>query len=119
MPDGAAAAASAIARARCETRPTAPASSSAPATAAALSSPTEWPAVTSTTSVVGRPSRMARRASSDDETISGWATAVSRIVSASDVVPCWARSVPAAAEKESSRSAVPGSSSQGLSIPGV
>src|SRR5690606_19104221 len=118
IPVGVCAAAAAMARARWETRPTAPVSVSAPATAAAASSPTEWPAVTSTTSVVSRPSRITRSATSEDATMSGWATAVSRIASASDSVPCARRSRPAASPNAATWSATPGRSSQGASIPG-
>ena len=51
--------------------------------------------------------------------MSGWATAVSLIVSASDVVPCATRSTPATSESDSSRARKAGSSSQGARKPGV
>ncbi|OLT54024.1 hypothetical protein BJF88_00645 [Cellulosimicrobium sp. CUA-896] len=91
----------------------APASSSTPATAAAASSPTECPAVTSTTSAASRSPRTARSATSEDATMSGWATAVSRIVSASDVVPCASRSVPAASPAAARASARPAARARG------
>ena len=62
-----------------------------------------------------RPSRL----TSPAPTISGWATAVSLIVSASESVPCATRSSPATAESQPSRSRTPGSSSQGVRKPGV
>ena len=82
------------------------ASVSTPATAAAASSPTECPAVD-----VGRSRRrcpasaVERRGSAQAATratMSGWATAVSRMVSASDVVPCATRSRPAASRQAAS-----------------
>ena len=119
IPVGTSAAASAMNDARAETRDTASTSSRTPATAAALNSPTEWPAVTSTTSRAARPSSTAPSASSDAETINGCATAVSRIVSASESVPWVRRSTPDAAERTASRSSAPGRSSHGLRNPGV
>ena len=52
-------------------------------------------------------------------TSSGWATAVSRIVSASLVVPWATRSMPATVDSQRRRSSNPGTSSQGVRKPGV
>src|SRR5690625_4753795 len=117
MPVGAVAAAFAIARPRAATRLMASMSVSTPATTAAASSPTECPAVSSTP--VRSVPNTARRLSRLAATMRGWALAVSRIVSASAVVPKAARSTPAASLYVDSVSAAPGSSSHGLSIPGV
>src|SRR5665647_3557644 len=61
---------------------------------------------------------MARRATREAATISGWATAVSRMVSPSDVVPWLRRSMPQACENTASCSGTPGSSSHGYRNPG-
>src|SRR6185437_5027571 len=52
-------------------------------------------------------------------TIRGWATAVSLMVSASEVVPWATRSMAATAESQVRRSWKPGSSIQGVRKPGV
>lgn len=86
MPVGVAAAAWAMAVARVRTKLMASSSLSAPARAEAVISPTEWPANRRSS----RPSsslRSRRAATSPAATISGWATAVSLMVSASASVP--------------------------------
>ena len=90
-----------------------------PAAAAAVISPTEWPAMPPIRS--RRPSA-SRRPSvrRPAATMSGWATAVSRMVSASVTVPWATRSTPAAsrvARRAARRTA--GSASQGSRNPGV
>ena len=80
---------------------------STPAAAAAVISPTEWPAPAPTTAEGRRPGarKSASRASQPGgRRCSGWATAVSRIVSASDSVPWATRSMPATADSQLSRS---------------
>ena len=52
-------------------------------------------------------------------TSSGWVTAVSRISSASALVPSRIRSSPDTADSQRSRSAAPGRSSHGSSMPGA
>lgn len=82
MPVSVIAAASAIARPRLRTRASASVSSRTPAKDAAVNSPTEWPATA--------PGAMSPSAAADRipaATSSGWATAVSRISSASAWVP--------------------------------
>src|SRR5699024_116537 len=54
-----------------------------------------------------------------ETTMRGWATAVSLIVSSSELVPCVARSMPATVESQWTRSAAPGRSSHGARNPGV
>src|SRR5690625_890798 len=117
MPVGVVAAASAIARPRTPTSVIASRALSTPAAAAAASSPTEWPAVTSTGAVSSPSSACSAR--SEAATMSGWAFLVSRMVSASASVPRWRRSSWAASLKASRVASSPGSSSQGLSMPGV
>src|SRR5690606_15718390 len=90
---------------------------STPAPTTAASSPTECPAIPS-----GRRSARAARAFaaiSEAATMSGWAMRVSRMVSASDSVPCLIRSTSAASEYDVRLSATPSSSSQGARKPGV
>ena len=97
MPVGSSAAASAIARPRSATKRIASASARTPAAAAAVISPTEWPAMPPMRSA--RPSARRRpRVRRPAATMSGWAIAVSRMVSASLTVPWVARSMPAASE---------------------
>ena len=123
MPVGVTALAAAMARPRSRTKTIACSALSAPATVAAVISPTECPAVAPTAPTrpgaspgwSNRPSRLTRPA----PTISGWATAVSLIASASETVPWATRSSPATAESQPSRSRTPGSSSQGVRKPGV
>ena len=121
MPVGVMALASAIARPRRLTRLIASCGVRTPVAAAAVISPTECPATTPAeeASVSGLSAYRASRASSPAPTMSGWATAVSRIVSASDVVPWVTRSTPAASDSASARSRSPGSSSQAARNPGV
>ena len=93
---------------------------STPAPAAAVISPTLCPAPAAICRKAS--AGCGNRASSETSplaTISGWATAVSRMVSASDSVPCVTRSIPATADSQASRSSKPGSSSQGRRKPGV
>ncbi len=125
MPVGVAALASAIARPRWATKRIASVSRSTPAAAVAVISPTECPArapvpagATAYPPTVGVP-ESARRASSPAPTRSGWATAVSLMVSSSEVVPWVTRSTSAASERTLSWSCSPGSSSHGLRKPGV
>ena len=58
-------------------------------------------------------------ASSVAATINGWAIAVSVISSVDAVVPSRARSSPLAVDHDAKRSAAPGNSSHGDSIPSV
>ena len=125
MPVGVVAAARAIAAPRTDTSRRASSSVRTPAIAAAASSPTECPAVAPTTRCAamsrassGPRSRTARRLASADATSSGCATAVSRMVSASDVVPWATRSRPVVREARAIDSATDGSSSHGASMPG-
>ncbi|OPZ54693.1 MAG: hypothetical protein BWY91_01508 [bacterium ADurb.BinA028] len=91
-----------------------------PVPAAAVISPTECPAPTDTwvkaSEGFGKSSSSAAR---PDATISGWAIAVSRIVSASDSVPCSSRSMPATVVNHCIRSWTEGSSNHGASSPGA
>ena len=125
MPVGVAALAAAIARPRWATNRMASVSVSTPAAAAAVISPTECPAsapvpagATAYPPSAVLPDR-ARRASSPAPTSSGWATAVSLMVSSSDVVPWVTRSTSAASDSAVSWSRRPGSSSHGARKPGV
>ena len=52
-------------------------------------------------------------------TISGWATAVSRIVAASETVPCSTRSMPMASDMPTSWRRYAGSINQGSRKPGA
>jgi len=93
-----------------------------PAPAAAATSPTEWPAIPAVLLFHPEPepsSSTAARDMIDAATINGCAMAVSRIVSASEVVPCRARSMPAASLSAARCSAKRGSASQGSRNPGV
>ena len=97
MPVGVAALACAIARPRWATKRMASVSVSTPAAAAAVISPTECPARAPVPAGAGVAAVAvlpvsARRASSPAPTSSGWATAVSLMVSSSDVVPWVTRS---------------------------
>ena len=87
--------------------------------AAAVISPTECPALAPTLAPRTPGGKSGPTAARPAPTISGWATAVSLIVSASDVVPWATRSRPATSESDSSRSRKIGSSSQGARKPGV
>ncbi len=104
MPVGVAALACAIARPRWATKRMASVSVSTPAAAAAVISPTECPARAPVPAGAAAypPSPVlpvsARRASSPAPTSSGWATAVSLMVSSSDVVPWVTRSTSAASD---------------------
>ena len=96
-----------------------------PDTAAAASSPTEWPATTSTRPATSAgnpvplvPSSTARSEASALATSRGWATAVSRIVSASEAVLWATRSIPVTSLAWPSSPATPGTSSHAVSIPG-
>ena len=117
MPVGVAALASAIARPRSATKRIASSSVSTPAPAAAVISPTEWPGedagADGTASGSSAAPHSARSASRPAPTSSGWATAVSLMVSSSDVVPWVTRSTSAASERAVSWSRRPGSSSHG------
>ncbi|SKZ82826.1 Uncharacterised protein [Mycobacteroides abscessus subsp. abscessus] len=86
--------------------------------AAAVSSPTEWPA---TTASAGSSWFLAYSLndSSALATTSGWVIAVSVISSAVAVVPSRSRSSPASLDQMASWSRAPGSSSHGASMPGV
>ena len=118
MPVGVAAAAAAMLLARSRTKVMASVSVSTPARADAVISPTEWPA-----RMTGRvPSSTSNRdfaATSPAATISGCATAVSLMVSSSEVVPWAVRSMPAISLREARWPATGGSSSQGARKPGV
>ncbi len=88
MPVSVRAAASAMPRPRSATRESASSGERTPARAAAVNSPTLWPAVASTWwGAAGRDPSRAEAAASPAPTNRGWATAVSRISSASAVVP--------------------------------
>ena len=90
-----------------------------PAPVAAVSSPTLWPATAPI-----RPKASAGWGKSSSAltrpapTSSGWATAVSRMVSASDRVPCSHRSRSATVESQRRRFSKVGSSSHGVRKPG-
>ncbi len=120
MPVRVTAEASAIARPRSRTRTIACSAVITRAPVAAVSSPTLWPATApifeNASAGCGNSSSAA---TSPVATRSGWAIWVSRMVSASDSVPWWARSIPATVESQSSREAKVGSSSQGERNPGV
>ncbi len=80
-----------------------------PAAAAAVISPTEWPAPAPTWRKPSAGcSNSASRLTSPLATMSGWAIAVSLMVSASDVVPWATRSMSATADSQVSRSRKPG-----------
>ena len=117
---GNAMAAAAIAAPRSRTSTIACSAVIARAPAAAASSPTLCPATApirlNASAGCGKSSRATSR---PEATSSGWATAVSRIVSASDLVPWCSRSVPAQAESQFSRSVTSGRSSQGSRNPGL
>ena len=82
------AAAAAMARPRSRTRVIAASAVIAPVPAAAVSSPTEWPATAPTWRKASAGcGKRARAAAMPEATSSGWAMAVSRIVSASASVP--------------------------------
>ena len=117
MPVGSSAAASAIARPRTPTSRSASSVEKTPASARDASSPTEWPATPN--DEVSTRLESCSQAMRLAATMSGCAIWVSRIVSASDRVPCSSRSTPDASEKAATRSATPSSSSQGERNPGV
>ena len=77
MPVGVSAAASAIAVPRSRTRTMACSAVMTPAPAAAVISPTEWPATAPTGESVGRVREERERGDQPGATISGWAIAVS------------------------------------------
>ena len=119
MPVGVAADAVAIARPRSRTSTRAASAVITPAPAAAVISPTLCPATAPTTLKASEGcGNNASAASRPDATSSGWAIAVSLMVSASEVVPWATRSSPHTAENQSSRSSTPGTSSQGVRKPG-
>ena len=120
IPVGVTAAAAAIALPRSRTKTMACSALITPVPAAAVISPTLCPAPTPTvpTATAGC-GNTSSSATSPAATMSGCATAVSLMVSASLVVPCATRSMPATVPSQLSRSATPGSSSQGPRKPGV
>ena len=120
MPVGTAAAAAAMPWARTRTRRIAFSGEMVPAIAPAASSPTLCPATTAVSPLSGTWSPVSASAvAMAAATSSGWATEVSRISSASAVVPHRMRSTPARSDQAASRSAKPGSSSHGERNPGV
>src|ERR1019366_8978492 len=119
IPVGSAAEASAIAVARTRTSRSASSALITPAMTPAASSPTLCPAVASAGRSLASPPARAPAATRAAATSRGWATAVSLISSALAVVPYLMRSQPASSEAAPSRSATPGSSSQGARKPGV
>ena len=123
MPVGVAALASAIARPRRATRRIASASRSTPAAAAAVISPTEWPARAPTpagTAAVGaRPAAegaQGEQPGADEQRLGDGGVLDGVLVGR---VPWATRSTPAASESSVSCSRRPGSSSHGLRKPGV
>src|SRR6478735_6613592 len=118
MPVGVAAAAAAILLARSRTNVMASDSDRTPAREAAVISPTEWPA-RMTGSVPSSTSNSDFAVTRPAATIRGCATAVSLMVSSSEVVPWAVRSMPAISLREARRPATGGSSSQGARKPGV
>ena len=86
--------------------------------AEAVISPTEWPARI-TGSELSSTSNSDFAATRPAATIRGCATAVSLMVSSSEVVPWAVRSIPAISLREASWPATGGSSSQGARKPGV
>ncbi len=120
MPVGVTAEASAMARPRSRTRTIACSAVIARAPAAAVISPTLWPATApileNASAGCGNSSSAATRPVA---TSSGWAIWVSRMVSASDSVPWCARSMPATVDSHRMRVAKVLSSSQGCRNPGV
>ena len=118
MPVGSRAQAAAISRPRTAARATAASGVSTPATAAAASSPIEWPAATRSTGKVTRAANAAW-ARSAVATTRGWVTAVSRISSASAVVPSRSRSRSTAADQRARVSWAPAVANHGVSMPGV
>jgi hypothetical protein len=124
MPVGVRSQAAAMARPRTAVKAMAASTDSTPASAAAVSSPTLCPAMTTSRPACGvcatgpgRPpsSRATKRLIA---TTRGWVTAVSLIASASPVVPRVSRSASAIAPAQRKKDSAPGRSSQGLSIPG-
>ena len=114
MPDGFAAAAFAISTPRARTSVNASIGEITPAMAAAVISPTEWPATKE--NFVASKARKARRPAA---TMSGCALAVSLISSASAVVPRRTRSRPIASDQLRSRELFWESSSREESMAGV
>ncbi len=120
IPVASMAAAFAMACPRTRTRRIASSAVSTPAMTPAPSSPTLCPAVAPVcTWAWSSPPNRASAAAMAAATSSGWATAVSRISSASAVVPYLIRSTPASSDQAPTRSAKPGSSSQGDRKPGL
>ena len=114
------AAAWAIARPRSRTKTMACSAVRTPAPTAAVISPTECPAPAPTWLKAAEGcGKMLSSETRPAPTMSGWAIAVSVIVSASDVVPWAIRSMPLTADSQVMRSAKPGTSSHGVRKPGV
>ena len=90
------------------------------AAAAAVISPTLWPAPTAT--LEKDSPGFGKRLNSEtrpEATISGWAIAVSLIVSSSLLVPCSTKSMPATVPSQRIRSSKFGNSNHGVRNPGV
>jgi hypothetical protein len=124
IPVGVSAHARAMARPRTAVSAIAASTDSTPASAAAVSSPTLCPAMTTSRPACGEwrtgpgippSSRAMNRLIA---TTSGWVTAVSLMASASPVVPSSRRSAPAMAPAQRKKDSAPGRSSHSVSIPG-